>query len=330
MLPCREIGVNEPLVLPMNSSRKIHAFAARGGPRQPSRLPIALAALVAVLAAFCAGAQSSTEMVQWRAGNGYPAGPYSSPNAACATVLNGLRGPAEGWGPNAYYLYSNAVANPAGWDITPIGGYPYSATYCNYTETIYDCGASCPHVTQITNGLPYVYAISPPATCLSATCPVSPKEAGESCPNGKGCTGADMRVGEYKCSELTEYFYGKPPDIRIAQFVAADLKKQYAIYLCANQYLEPPATYLAEPFALEGGRIVGFLKDKLSRATDDGTIRDVVLVFIEMSRQRTYNVGDDGKLMKVVDDRVAAMKDKNWKRLVEERVKEIRANRSAE
>ena len=298
--------------------------------RQSSHFLIAIAALVGVLATFCAGAQSPTGAVKWGAGNGYPPGPYSSPNAACAILLNGHRGPAEGWGPSAYYLYSNAVANPAGWDNTPIGGYPYSATYCNFTETIYDCGTSCPYVMQITNGLPYVYAISPPATCPSAACPVSPKDARESCPNGRGCAAADMRVGEYKCSQLTEYFYGKPPNARISLFVAADLEKQYAVYICGNQYLEPPATYFAEPFALEGGRIVGFLKDKLSRASDDGTIRDVVLVFKEMSRQQTYNVGDDSKLMKVVDDRVAAMKDKDRKRLVEQRVKEIRATRSAE
>jgi len=87
---------------------------------------------------------------------------------------------------------------------------------------------------------------------------------------------------------------------------------------------------ILDPFTREGAGIVGFLKNKLSLASDDGTIRDVVLVFKEMSRQQTYNVGDDSKLMKVVDDRVAAMKDKDWKRLVEQRVKEIRATRSAE
>ena len=62
-----------------------------------------------------------------------------------------------------------------------------------------------------------------------------------------GWAAANMRVGEYKCSQLTEYFYGKPANDRISQFVAADLGKQYAIYICGNQYLEPPATYLAEP-----------------------------------------------------------------------------------
>jgi len=144
-----------------------------------------------------------------------------------------------------------------------------------------------------------------------------------------GCAAANMRVGEYKCSQLTEYFYGKPPSDRIARFVAADLEKQYAIYICGNQYLEPPATYLAEPFARKGGGTVEFLKDKLSRASDDGTVRDVVLVFKEMSRQRTSNVAGDSELMKVIDDRVAAMKDADWKRLVEQQVKEIRAAGSA-
>jgi hypothetical protein len=115
--------------------------------------------------------QSSTGTVMWGAGNGYPPGPYSSPDAACAAALNGREGPAEGWGPGAYYVYSDAVANPAGWDHTPIGGYPYSGTYCNYAETIYACGASCPHAEEITNGLPYVFAISPPAKIdASAKC----------------------------------------------------------------------------------------------------------------------------------------------------------------
>ena len=49
-----------------------------------------------------------------------------------------------------------------------------------------------------------------------------------------------------------------------------------------------------------------------------------------MSRLRTYNVAGDSELMKVIDDRVAAMKDEDWKHLVERQVKEIRAARSAE
>jgi len=145
------------------------SLGARNRIHQCPRFLIAIVAFVGVLVALIADAQSSAGTVRWAAGNGYPPGPYSSPDEACATVVNGLEGPAEGWGPNAYFLNSDAVANPAGWNLKPIGGYPYSATYCNFTQTIYACGESCPHVMQITNGLPYVYAISPPAKATIVT-----------------------------------------------------------------------------------------------------------------------------------------------------------------
>jgi hypothetical protein len=99
------------------------------------------------------------ENVQWIAGNNYPPGPYSSPNAVCATVLNGLVGGASGWGPNAYTVDTNAVANPAGWGGVPTGGYPGSITNCNFTQTFYGCRFSCPDVMQVTNGLPSVSAV---------------------------------------------------------------------------------------------------------------------------------------------------------------------------
>jgi hypothetical protein len=109
----------------------------------------------------------------------------------------------------------------------------------------------------------------------------------------------------------------------------ADIEKQYAIYICGNQYLEPPATYLAEPFAREGAGIVGFLKNKLSLASDDGTIRDVVLVFKAMSRQRTYNVAGDTELMKVISEAVGRVKDPFWKKTSEQFLGEIRQQGSA-
>jgi len=183
--------------------------------------------VLTTLATFCAGAQSSTGTVKWSAGNGYPPGPYSSPNAACATVLNGRRGPAEEWGPGAYYLISNAVANPAGWDLTPIDGYPYSATYCNFTQTIYACGKSCPYVTQTTNGLPYVYATSPPASCPSATCP-APKDVGESCPNGK-CGTKNIRQRRPTTLNVNGLPYGV--DVEIATGAAGDDALAHGAYL---------------------------------------------------------------------------------------------------
>ena len=95
----------------------------------------------------------------WGAGNGYPVGPYSSPAAVCNTI-NGRTGPAGGWGPNAVFTDSNAVPDPTGWMGTPIGGYPGSVDYCSYTQTITNCGASCPAVFQYPTGeSPSLYAI---------------------------------------------------------------------------------------------------------------------------------------------------------------------------
>jgi hypothetical protein len=140
-----------------------------------------------------------------------------------------------------------------------------------------------------------------------------------------GCSASNPQVGEYTCSQLTEYFYGKPLKERVAQFVAADLEKQYAIYICGNQYLEPPAMYLAKPFAREGSSAVGFLKTKLSQASDDGTIRDLVLVFEEMSKQRTYDVAGDGDLMGVIAASVGRVKDADWRQACERSLGEIRS-----
>jgi hypothetical protein len=132
-----------------------------------------------------------------------------------------------------------------------------------------------------------------------------------------------MHVGGYDCSELTENFYGKPLKIRIAEFGNYELEKQYAIYICGNQFIEPPATYFAEPFAREGSKVVGFLKAKLSQTNDDGTIRDLILVFTEMSRQKTYAVSADRDLMKLMGASVARIKNDGWRQTTEQMLSEI-------
>lgn len=82
--------------------------------------------------------------------------------------------------------------------------------------------------------------------------------------------------------------------------------------------------YLAEIFAREGNKVVGFLKTKLLEANDDLTIRDLVLVFSEMSRLKTYDVANDNELMHLISDRVGGMKDPGWKQTTREMVAEIK------
>ena len=134
---------------------------------------------------------------------------------------------------------------------------------------------------------------------------------------------ADMTVNGYKCSRLTSYFYGEPLKTRLAKFSSADLEKQFAIYICGNQYLEPPALYFATPLAKEGRRAAKFFRAKLPEATDDGTIRDIIMVFSEMQRQGTYPVASDRELMQLIHSSAARIKDAAWRQFVERKVTEI-------
>lgn len=131
---------------------------------------------------------------------------------------------------------------------------------------------------------------------------------------------ADTMVGKYKCSQLTSYFYGEPLKARVAQFADADLEKQFAIYICGNQFIEPPAMYLATPFAREGRKAAELLKAKLSEAKDDGTIRDIIMVFAEMQRLGTYPVTSDKDLVRVIHTSVPRIKDPSWRQFVGRKV----------
>lgn len=56
-----------------------------------------------------------------------------------------------------------------------------------------------------------------------------------------------------------------------------------------------------------------FLKEKLAQAQDDLTIRDIIRVFSEMSRQRSYDVSKDVDLIRHMRAAAARMKNHDWK-----------------
>ncbi|MGH6755568.1 MAG: hypothetical protein ACREDP_25765, partial [Bradyrhizobium sp.] len=126
------------------------------------------------------------------------------------------------------------------------------------------------------------------------------------------------------CSKLSTTFFSKPTTMQMAEFRSLDIDSQYAVFICGNQRREPPSIYLATPFAQEGKSVVGFLKAKLLAARGDLTITDILLVFEEMSRAQTYNVGGDDDLMKVITDAVGRVKDAFWKKTCEQSLSEIR------
>jgi hypothetical protein len=131
-----------------------------------STAAVSLAGVLAgVLAAFSAAAQPCG-IVQWGAGNGYPPGPYSSPQEACA-LRNGEFDEYPAYGAGAIGTLSNGHVLASSWDGTAAGGYPGTYVYCDYTVTITGGSSSTPVVRDLGQGpsLPYVYAMVPPASC---------------------------------------------------------------------------------------------------------------------------------------------------------------------
>ena len=108
-------------------------------------------------------------------------------------------------------------------------------------------------------------------------------------------------------------FYAQTLKDQIATFASHPFEEQYAIYIYGTQVRHPPAIYLARPFGSEGDKVVASLSKKLIEAHDDLTIRDLATVFSEMSNQNTYDVAGDERLMRLLSDAVAGMKNPAWK-----------------
>ena len=139
-----------------------------------------------------------------------------------------------------------------------------------------------------------------------------------------GCALANEDSSRLGCSKYNDTFFSKPTTAQMGAFASLAVEDQYAVFICGNQVREPPSIHLATPFAKEGEAVVGFLKTKLTNASGDLTIRDILLVFVEMSRQRTYNVAGDDDLMRVITAAVGRVKDADWKRVCERSLGEIR------
>ena len=129
---------------------------------------------------------------------------------------------------------------------------------------------------------------------------------------------------DQKCKKWIETFFKMPPSEQIKIFSSYTIEDQYSIYICGNQIFHPPAIYIARPFATQGNLAADFLKTRLLQTKDDLTIRDIVFVFEEMNRQKTYNVRKDGDLMKLIKDRIDGMNNKDWKRTTEEMLQEMK------
>ncbi|MEF9388678.1 hypothetical protein V4890_24100 [Ralstonia solanacearum species complex bacterium KE056] len=137
--------------------------------------------------------------------------------------------------------------------------------------------------------------------------------------------GCNFGESEIEPNQFDSDFFRLSTDTQVKRFHEYDLQIQYELVIVGNQVVHPPAIYLAEEFAEQGAAAIPFLRDKLASAKKEATVRDIVAILAEMHRLKSYNVGNDSALMRLVDERVNSMQGQ-WKSVTLHMLQEIRGN----
>jgi len=136
------------------------------------------------------------------------------------------------------------------------------------------------------------------------------------------CTSSDGVMSDKTPVKLRQVFVA-PIDQQLETFPSYDFETQYRLYIYGNQKVEPPALYLIRPFAAEGATIVEPLQRRFVMASDEATIRDIVLVFADMKHLGSYDVTGDKALMDMMWQRVGRMKDEFWREFCERELRSL-------
>ncbi|TBR36727.1 MULTISPECIES: hypothetical protein [Dyella] len=111
---------------------------------------------------------------------------------------------------------------------------------------------------------------------------------------------------------------------QIRSYPRHSVDEQLKLYFYGNQRRHPPATYLADCFALNGLHGVERIRVTLSGPLDDLTTRDIVALLSAMEATGQYNVRDDHELMNVAVKHVEGMGDPNWREVAQSDLDSIR------
>lgn len=136
--------------------------------------------------------------------------------------------------------------------------------------------------------------------------------------------GFTSQVDSRAYRKTIDAFYAQTLKDQIETFASHSFEEQYAIYIYGNQVRHPPAIYLARPFGSEGEKVVAPLSKKLIEAHDDLTIRDLVMIFSEISSQKSYEVAGDKRLMELLSSAVDRMRNPDWKAIAVRELQSIR------
>jgi hypothetical protein len=107
------------------------------------------------------------------------------------------------------------------------------------------------------------------------------------------------------------------------------MEQQYRLYICMNQFGEPPRIgYAVEEFASQGEVAARFLAAKLSDSSHQKTTLSILRIYVEMTRRGTFDVAADPDLATLLDAKVREVSYPEYRRLAQDWLDEIRRQRS--
>jgi hypothetical protein len=136
------------------------------------------------------------------------------------------------------------------------------------------------------------------------------------------CGTAVCGCGNYRFER--HVVFGGPSATRIDRVRQYSLEDQYRIFRYGNDVVEPPLFGLAQPIAERGATAIPFLEKQLKTEPDDTTVRDLLLIFQEMTSLKSYDVKGDSILMSTLDIKVSAIKDKEWRSVCSRMLRNIK------
>ena len=129
-------------------------------------------------------------------------------------------------------------------------------------------------------------------------------------------------VAENKNSSMKTFFQ-KTTSEQIDDFGRHQIEEQYELIYFGNKIVHPPAVYLISNFAKNGQAAVPLLEMKLESSRDDSEIRDIVMIFSEMSVQGSYLIPCESKTMFMLDKKISSL-NSLWKPSLENAIQEMK------
>lgn len=113
-------------------------------------------------------------------------------------------------------------------------------------------------------------------------------------------------------NQMERNFFEIEYDQAGSRFESYSIPDQIKIYLYGVQSVTPPATVLSRQIAEHGKEAIPAIMNELNTNPTEENIKDLMVVFETMQRIGTYDVSNDKRLLRTLDNYVDNMKNKIW------------------